>query len=93
MAYLSQKDGEVNEWSVAAAVLLVSLLPCGVGCIRGSSIDRLIALELAGTIDVLILVLLSQAFVRSIFLDLAVALALLTFASGLVFARFLERWL
>ncbi|MDQ4059260.1 MAG: monovalent cation/H+ antiporter complex subunit F [Actinomycetota bacterium] len=82
----------MNEWYVAAAVLLLSLFPCGFACIKGSPIDRLVALELAGTIDVLILMTLAQAFGRGIFMDLAVALALLTFAGGLTFARFLERW-
>ena len=82
----------MNEWYLAAAVLLLSLVPCGFACIKGSPIDRLVALELAGTIDVLILMTLAQAFGRGIFMDLAVALALLTFAGGLTFARFLERW-
>jgi multicomponent Na+:H+ antiporter subunit F len=36
---------------------------------------------------------LAQAYDRSIFFDLALALALLSFAGGLVFARFLERWI
>lgn len=82
----------MNEWYFAACVLLVSLALCGVACVKGSPIDRLVALELAGTIDVLILMALAQAFGRGIFMDLALALALLTFAGGLTFARFLERW-
>jgi multicomponent Na+:H+ antiporter subunit F len=47
---------------------------------------------MAGTLDALVLMLLAVAYHRSIYLDLALALALLTFAGGLVFARFLERW-
>jgi multicomponent Na+:H+ antiporter subunit F len=54
--------------------------------------DRLVALELAGTIDTLILVALAVGFRRDIYIDLALALALLSFAGGMVFARFLERW-
>jgi len=41
----------------------------------------------------LVLLVLAQAYDRSIYFDLALALALLSFAGGLVFARFLERWI
>jgi multisubunit Na+/H+ antiporter MnhF subunit len=34
-----------------------------------------------------------DAYDRAIYFDLALALALLSFAGGLVFARFLERWI
>ena len=61
--------------------------------LRGGPVDRLVGLELAGTVDTLVLLVLAQAYDRSIFFDLALALALLSFASGLVFARFLERWI
>ena len=37
--------------------------------------------------------LLAQAYDRAIYFDLALALALLSFAGGMVFARFLERWI
>ena len=47
---------------------------------------------LGGTVDTLVLLVLAQAYDRSIYFDLALALALLSFAGGLVFARFLERW-
>jgi multicomponent Na+:H+ antiporter subunit F len=83
----------VNEWAVAALALLAGLVPCGVVCLRGSPVDRLIGLELAGTVDTLVLLLLAQAYDRAIYFDLALALALLSFAGGLVFARFLERWI
>jgi multicomponent Na+:H+ antiporter subunit F len=62
-------------------------------CLRGSPVDRLVGLELAGTVDTLVLLLLAQAYDRAIYFDLALALALLSFAGGLVFARFLERWI
>ena len=44
------------------------------------------------TVDTLVLLLLAQAYDRAIYFDLALALAL-SFAGGLVFARFLERWI
>ncbi|MGH2734515.1 MAG: MrpF/PhaF family protein [Actinomycetota bacterium] len=67
-------------------------MPCAIACSRGGPVDRLVGLELAGTIDTLILLVLAQAYDRDIYFDLALALAVLTFAGGLAFARFLERW-
>jgi multicomponent Na+:H+ antiporter subunit F len=81
----------VNQWAVAALALLIGLVPCGVVCLRGGPVDRLVGLEMAGTVDTLVLLLLAQAYDRAIYFDLA--LALLSFAGGLVFARFLERWI
>jgi multisubunit Na+/H+ antiporter MnhF subunit len=40
----------------------------------------------------LILLLIAQGIHRPPFFDLALAAALLSFAGGLVFARFFERW-
>jgi multicomponent Na+:H+ antiporter subunit F len=82
----------VNEWLLASLALLAGLVPCGLLCLRGDPINRLVGLEMAGTIDALVLMLLAEGFGRPIYFDLALALALLTFAGGLVFARFLERW-
>jgi multicomponent Na+:H+ antiporter subunit F len=56
-------------------------------------VDRLVGLELAGVVVTLVLLLLAQAFGRVIYVDLALALALLSLPGGLVFARFLERFL
>jgi multicomponent Na+:H+ antiporter subunit F len=83
----------VNAWLLASLVLLVGLVPCGMVCTRGSPVDRLVGLELAGTVDTLILLALAEGFHQAIFFDLAVVLAILSFAGGLVFTRFLERWL
>jgi multicomponent Na+:H+ antiporter subunit F len=85
-------DALVNEWLVAALALLAGLIPCGVVCLRGEPTERLVGLSMAGTIDALVLLLLAVGYRRGIYLDLALALALLTFAGSLVFARFLERW-
>jgi multisubunit Na+/H+ antiporter MnhF subunit len=83
----------VNLWLWAAAALLLSLVPCGAACFRGEAEDRLAALELAGALVALELVLLAQGFHRPPFYDLALTLSILAFGGGLVFARFLERWL
>ncbi len=83
----------MNPWLVAAIGMLVCMIPCAIVCFRGDPADRLVGLEMAGIIDVMILVLLAEGFHRPPFFDLALALGLLSFAAGMVFARFLERWL
>jgi multicomponent Na+:H+ antiporter subunit F len=83
----------MNIWLWAALVLMVCLIPCGIACLRGDIWRRLVGLEAAGMIASLILLLLAEGFHRAPFADLALALALLSFGGGLVFVRFLERWM
>jgi multicomponent Na+:H+ antiporter subunit F len=83
----------MNAWLLGATVLLFGLVPSGIAGFRGHAINRLVGLEMAATVEVLILVLLAEGFHRSNMLDLALTLALLSFGGGLVFVRFLERWL
>jgi multicomponent Na+:H+ antiporter subunit F len=82
----------VNPWLIAATVLLLGLIPCGIVCFTGAPMERLVGLEMAGALNTLLLVLLAQGFDQPPFYDLALVLALLSFGGGLVFARFLERW-
>lgn len=82
-----------NVWLYSAAVLMLALIPCGITCFRGKPTDRLVGLEMAGVIITLDMVLLSEGFQRSIFYDIPLTLAVLSFGGGMVFARFLERWL
>jgi multicomponent Na+:H+ antiporter subunit F len=81
----------MNQWIVAALALLAGLVPCGAVCLRGSPVDRLVGLELAGTVDTLVLLLLAQAYDRAIYFDLALALALLSWAGGRVVGPVLGR--
>jgi multicomponent Na+:H+ antiporter subunit F len=83
----------VNAWLLAALALLIGLVLCGLVCVHGTPMDRLVGLEMAGTVNTLILIVLAEGYHQAIFFDLAVVLALLSFAGGLVFARLLERWL
>jgi multisubunit Na+/H+ antiporter MnhF subunit len=82
----------MNEWLIAAAVLLVGLVPCLWVAMRGSILSALAALELASTITTLALVLIAQGLHRDPFMDLALVSSILSFAGALTFARFLERW-
>lgn len=83
----------MNPWFSAATVLIVCLFPCLLVCSRGDALHRLVGLEAAGLIACMALLLLAEGFHRPSFTDLALALALLSFAGGLVFVRFLGRWL
>jgi multisubunit Na+/H+ antiporter MnhF subunit len=81
----------MNEWLVAATVLLVAFVPCGALCYRGSPLDGLVGLEVAGVITTVILLLLAEGFHRQPFVDLALVFAVLQFVGSLAFVRMLER--
>jgi len=83
----------MNPWLVSATVLLFTLVPAALVAFRGSAMDRIVGLQMAATVTALILMLLAEGFHRVPFYDIALASALLSFGGGLVFVRFLERWL
>ena len=62
-------------------------------CLRGSPERRLVGLEMASILVTMAMVLLTIGFGRFIFIDLPLALAIMSFGGGLVFARFLEKHL
>jgi multicomponent Na+:H+ antiporter subunit F len=81
----------MNEWLVAATVLLVGgLVPLTIaGCAR-DAMSAAAALNLAGPVAALILLLLSEGFRRQPFVDLAVVLAVVSFLGSVIVVRFLE---
>lgn len=83
----------MNVWMIAALAMLGCMVPCFVALISGDPVRRLIALEAASVMTVLELLLLMEGYHRVPFVDMALTLTLLSFGAGLVFARFLERWL
>jgi multicomponent Na+:H+ antiporter subunit F len=83
----------MNAWLWAAFALLFSLVPCMIVCFRGDLADRLVGLEMASVLVTVELVLLCQGFQRPSFYDLPLTLVLLSFGGGMVFARFVQRWL
>lgn len=83
----------MNAWLISATVLLFTLVPAGIITFRGDPMDRLVGVEMAATITTLTLMLLAHGFQRIPFYDIALAAALLSFGGGMVFVRFLERWL
>jgi multicomponent Na+:H+ antiporter subunit F len=80
-------------WFVASLGLLPPLLAAILACGRRGIEHRLVAVELATTLAVLVFITLSFAFDQSSSLDLALTLALLTLPGTLLLALFEERWL
>ena len=60
---------------------------------RGEPMQRFIGLQMANILSTLTLLVLAQANDRTFFFDLVLAEALVSFGMGLVYVRFLERWL
>jgi multisubunit Na+/H+ antiporter MnhF subunit len=83
----------VNVWLWGATALLAGLVPCGWIAMRETRIDALVALELAGTVTTLALVLLAEGFHRASYYTVPIALAFLSFVGALVLARFCGRHL
>jgi multicomponent Na+:H+ antiporter subunit F len=84
----------VNAWLAGTLAVSAGLLPCAAVALRAAEVmERVVALEMASVLLTLALVMLAEAMQRPVFLDLALTQALLSFGGGLVFARFLERWI
>jgi len=83
----------VNGFVVAAIVMLIGMIPCGIVVWRGTAMEALVGYEAISSIAVMVLVLLAEGFSRFGELELPIVLAVLLFGSALVFARALERWL
>jgi multicomponent Na+:H+ antiporter subunit F len=81
----------MNEWLLAATVLMAAIVPLAVLCARLDPMEGLVALELVGVLATIALLLLAEGFHRQPFADLALVLAVSSFAGSLAYARFLER--
>jgi multicomponent Na+:H+ antiporter subunit F len=82
----------VNLWLLAGAALLLGLLPCLLVTARGTAADAMVALQMASVVVSLGILLLAVGFNRSVYSDAAVLVALLSFAGGMAFVQYLERW-
>ncbi len=83
----------MNAFELAAAALLCGYVPLGIVAVRSRPIDGLVALELGGVLATLVLLCFAEGLHRSFEYGVAVVAAVLAWAGGLVFARFLGRWL
>jgi multisubunit Na+/H+ antiporter MnhF subunit len=81
----------MNEWVLAAVVLIAATIPCLGVCVLAGAAHALAAFEVASTLATSVLMLLSEGFHRQPFVDLAVVLALLSIVGGLAFARLMEQ--
>jgi len=83
----------MNAFIWAATALVIMVLPLLAIAVLRRPIDGLVALECAGVLLVLVLLCLAEGFHRSFEYAVAIVAALMTWIGGLVFARFLGRWL
>ena len=82
----------MNRWLVGAAILLVvGMLPAVAVAGRGSVLDRLPGLAMAGVVATLEMLLLAEGYQRSSYVDTALVLAALSLTGSLVFARLVVR--
>jgi multisubunit Na+/H+ antiporter MnhF subunit len=72
-------------------VLVALELPLLLFVSRAPRFDALVAVEAAGSIFTLALVLLAQGFHRTAYTVLGLVAAILTFAGAMVFVRFFEK--
>jgi multisubunit Na+/H+ antiporter MnhF subunit len=81
----------VNVFLWASTILVALEIPLLLFAVRAPRFEALVAVEAAGSIWALVLVLLSQGFHRSAYTDLSLVAAVLVFAGSMVFVRFLEK--
>lgn len=80
----------MNEWTIAAVVLIAAMIPCLGVCVFAGATHALAAFEVSSTLLTCVLMLLSEGFHRQPFIDLALTAALLSIVGGLAFARLME---
>ena len=83
----------MNAFVWAVLGLLAGFVPLLAVAARRRPIDGLVALELCGILLVLVLLCLAEGFHRSFEYGVAIVAAVMSWSGGLVFARFLGRWL
>ena len=80
----------MNRWEIAALVVVLAGFPCLGVCLFAGAEHALAAVEVASTLAVTALMLLSEGFHRQPFIDLAVVLAIVSSVGSLTFARLME---
>ena len=83
----------MSAFHVAATVLLAGLLLPAFVCTRARVLDGIVALELFGATTTLVLLCLAEGYHRGVYFNVALIAALVTWIGGLVFVRFLARYL
>lgn len=83
----------MSVWMLAAVVLILAWLPCLAVCLLAGEFDGLVAVELGSTLLTSVLMLLSIAFRRQPFIDLALVFMLVSVVGSLAYARSMEEQL
>ena len=83
----------MNAFVWAAIGFLFGFFPLLAIAVRRRPVDGLVALECGGVLLVLVVLCLSEGLHRSFVYTVAIVAAVMTWIGGLVFARFLGRWL
>lgn len=83
----------MNIWLMAGVAVATSLGLCAIMSLRGSPERRLVGLEMTSMIVVISMVLFTIGMGHLPFIDLPLTLAIMSFGGGLVFVRFLGRYL
>jgi len=83
----------MNAFVLAAIGMLLAAVPCLIVLWREHVMEAVVAYQALGSIAVMVLILLAEGFGRTGEFELPVLMAALVLGSGLVFVRFLERWL
>lgn len=83
----------MTAFQIAALIMLVGFALSAIATFRGDIGARLVAAQLSSTVTILITVLLSTTYGRDFYVDVALILVVMAVIGGLMFARFLERWL
>ena len=81
----------MNAFAWASLGLVLGFVPLGAVVLLARELDGVVALELCGTLATLALLCLGEAFHRSAYFDVPVVCAAMTWAGGLIFARFFGR--
>jgi multicomponent Na+:H+ antiporter subunit F len=82
----------VMAFVAAAIAMLIAIIPAGIVLCRAELAASVVAFEFITSVIVMVLALLAQGFQRSSLFELPVLLAVLMYASGLVYIRAMERW-
>jgi multisubunit Na+/H+ antiporter MnhF subunit len=83
----------MNIWFITVFCLSLTLIPVTIATVRGDALDRVIGMALGGIIVTLGLISMAVGSGKSIYIDVAIVVAFLSFAGGIAFPHFLERWL
>ena len=81
----------MNQWLWAGTALLALLLPLLGVALVAPRLDALVAVEAAGAVFTLALLMLAEGFHRASYTVLALVAAVSTFVGSMVFVRFFDR--